>query len=347
MNENKETLFKRLIARFHSTKIAQKLTSLVVASSLVVSLGACTNEIQDNIQNNNNNDITNNEVENEQNNNENNSNNNVNEDIDVSGYSEILQHVLTDPYYTFLLSQTGDDDPTISYGTNHFAPLPYSFLEDEGFDIESIKTGKLSYTSSAYVLTESPNDLYMMIGVETNGETPYYSQYILKYTLTNQEMRDYNMIYKGNFIQAPLMNQAISDLKTPTVVNESKITVEAYENLLKNLNKHSLTKTLLNGNSCSNLSLISIDEENGKFVLQLISSVPTGNMLNKSKTIAYATLSNGTKLVATNSDGAFYKPSKYNEFMFYEKDNLTSGQEVTIYDHDATRYISTFIPEQE
>ena len=348
MNEDKkENLFKRLIARFHNTKIAQKLTSLAITSSLVLSLAACdsTNMPDDTNTKDPNNSISDVQNGNNVNNNTNNNQNNSNSDVDVSGYSEILQHLLTDPYYTNLVRTANRE----IYFKNAFASIPYSFLEDEGHDIQAIKNDELDCIYSSYVLDNEPNNLYMMFGVETKGSVPYYTQYILRYTLSDEEMEDYQMLHNGRYIQAALLNQAISDLKTPTIISESKITVEAYTNLLKSINKFSLTKTLLNGNGCGEFILTNVDESYGRFVLQLLCKIPTGSMTHTSKTIAYATLSQGVERITINSNGAFSAPSKYGDYFFKESLNTGNSENVTVYAANALYYqnVSTFVAKND
>ena len=328
-----EKLFKRLIARFHSTKIAQKLTSLAVASTLALSISGCTEDLPETPNSNNETNI-NNSYDNTQNNNSNNNNNNQNNNlggnVDASGYSEILQLVLNDPYYRSLTETLYEGSASLRIKSNKYAPIPYAFLEDEGFDVEEIINEELSTRSVSYVLDSAPNDLYMVFSVETHGETPYYTQYILKYTLTDKEMEDFRWVHSEECGQAPLMNQAIGELKTPEIISKNKITIEAYENLLEFSSNRTVVKNLLGGKKCINFAIKEIDEANGKFVAHMYPPLPDSSMIVNS-VIADANWSQCFEMIEFNSDGAMFRPLGYNDFDIYSEDNQHQGQKATFF----------------
>lgn len=177
-------------------------------------------------------------------NNQNNENNNSN--IDISQYSKLLQNVLTNEYYDELIEKVRNGDNNI-LKTGEFEPHPYAFLEKQGYDIEAIKAGNdLAYTMS-YILEDEPNNLYMYTRVLVDNS--YWDNYLLKYKLTDEEMKDYHLVYAGNsleynyYIQSIFINNEISKMKTPEIIGTSKMTNDALTGMIENWGKQKLVET--------------------------------------------------------------------------------------------------------
>ena len=165
--------------------------------------------------------------------------NNNNQNQNTKQYSQLLQNVLNDEYYDSLLNQVISGNTEI-LKTGAFAPHPYAFLEDEGYDVDAIRQApnELSRTIT-YVLEDEPNNLYMFTRVLIDNS--YYAVYHLRYTLTDKEMEDYNFLFDGNhqfaetnlnFLrESAFINDKISEMKTPTVLGESKIHINGIEKL--------------------------------------------------------------------------------------------------------------------
>ncbi len=159
---------------------------------------------------------------------------------DYSKYSQILQNVLTDPYYDNLEFIHEIDGYKAHSNNLKYAAIPYGFLEDEGFDISKFKDKKLSCISRVYTIN---NDLFIELQAEIDpGKAvfeevkTYFANYHLKYTLTEQEMKEilalYKHMYTGHFekttyLQAPLFVQELSYLKTPEILSKAYITRKA------------------------------------------------------------------------------------------------------------------------
>ena len=259
LNQNETKLFKKLIARFHNSKIVQKLTGLIVTSSLLLSLASCdSNNYDSGNSNDNPNDNTSN-VGNNTNNNNGNTNDNT---IDMSQYSQLLQNVLNNEYYDSLLIRTEISGEYDLYETGDFKPHPYAFLEDEGFDVESIKNGELDAYTMSYVLDEEPNNLYLYTRVADKTNT-YYNTYLLKYELTDQEMDDYQLMHAANdgnaryFLQSVFMNNEISKIKTPEIIQNLKITFEA----LNGMDKYFTNRSFIETNHCIPMPIIKNPKE--------------------------------------------------------------------------------------
>ena len=113
---------------------------------------------------------------------------------------------------------------------------PYGFLESQGIDAQAIKNGTNKFCrTTPFVLDETPNRLYMAITVKTGksfdivekdldqnivseGSTDQLSTcYLISYDLTEQEMRDYNAMYKKGNIYYNFFNDAISRQKKVTI----------------------------------------------------------------------------------------------------------------------------------
>ncbi|MBQ8428200.1 MAG: hypothetical protein IJX18_02980, partial [Clostridia bacterium] len=154
---------------------------------------------------------------------------------DYSGFSQILQNVINKSYYANLIvdQQAWDGDLTNSpaYGNAKYNAIPYGFLEEEGFDVNKIKNNQVDSKSDMYSIG---NDLYIELRVETKASKNYYTNYLLKYTLSHQEMSELKVLFKQigsgrkkTFTQAPMFVQETSYLKTPEVISKAHISVDS------------------------------------------------------------------------------------------------------------------------
>ena len=148
---------------------------------------------------------------------------------DYSKYSQILQNVLTDKYYKNLIN----DDMSYSFkrAFNHpsYQPIPYGFLEDEGFDINKFKNKNLSCTSELYSIN---NDLYIEVKAENESSTNYLTNYVLKYSLTDKELGELKKLFtsvdfylgEATYYQASFFVQELSYLKDPEIISTAYLT---------------------------------------------------------------------------------------------------------------------------
>lgn len=148
-----------------------------------------------------------------------------------SGYSQIMDTVLNDEYYTSLVDNFTYEDNSSAY----YDPHPYGFLEDEGYNIDDIKNGSLECYSTSYMKDDG---YYIRTMVENKASTDYYGCYIIKYDLTDQEKDELDMLFEDEYIQTPLYIQEISNQKSASVQSEAYIAKTAYESIL------STTKTI-------------------------------------------------------------------------------------------------------
>lgn len=158
-------------------------------------------------------------------------------------YSDVLTTVLTtkNAYYSEVINK-------YRYGTsisvtdhNEVQALPYGFYEDENLDVAGVKNNDLSAGAHSYIRTDEPKNLYVATNVETKTvESDYYATYLLKYELSDAELKDLNMLFEGDYILANFFVQELSYAKKPTVLSEFKIEVESYKGLLTELNKQTI-----------------------------------------------------------------------------------------------------------
>lgn len=148
----------------------------------------------------------------------------------IESFSPILQTVLKSEYYNEIIRQAKIDIQFKDYShetSNRYQAIPYGFLEDEGYDIEAIKNDEIKCESDVFVLD---GDLYIACRVENKASTTYYTHYVIKYKLNEQELSDLNLthfeISDGSNIsrtvsfQAPLFIQELSLVKNAKKLSE-------------------------------------------------------------------------------------------------------------------------------
>lgn len=218
----------------------RSLIALMLASMLATT-PACTPRDNDPNTNENGNENNN---ENQNNNGNQNGGSENGQTNKYSEYSQLLQGVLTNTEYNSLIANA-EANPSL-YKTARFNPHPYGFLEDEGYDISAIKNGTINCYSMSYILYEDePNNLYISTRVENAGG--YYTNYLITYHLTDDEVRDYKLAHSGGgttfYIQSAFMNDAISRSKTPTKVVKADIMKEKFDKLTSSFMNLELTST--------------------------------------------------------------------------------------------------------
>lgn len=199
--------------------VACKITALVLTASTVAALSACKKNSEHNQNNGTNSGYTD----------------------EQRKYSELLEEVLNDPYYTQCISKAMKNPEYRKSAV--FDSHPYAFLESQGYDVNAIMNGEQECRTVSYELEQEPNNLYMFVRV-VDGDA--YCYYLLKYKLTEQEMKDYktmhlfyieNGLYRCHF-SAFFLNDKISELKTPEIVGTSKIVKKTTDLNMANYPKH-------------------------------------------------------------------------------------------------------------
>lgn len=160
----------------------------------------------------------------------------------TNNYSDLLNNVLSNSTYCNLIDSFKKD--LIDERSPYFDPNPYNFYKDQGFSVNSIKSGILYASTKAYTIETEPNNLYMITYCADNSNT-YYNEFLLRYHLTDKEMADYKMLHENRYVQAVFMNDAISATRSPEILSEAKCSIEAHNNLSESLDYLSYTKTML------------------------------------------------------------------------------------------------------
>ena len=155
-------------------------------------------------------------------------------------YSQTLQTVLNSNYYNSLMANAIANNGAKT-DINAFQSIPYGFLEQQGYDIETIKkAGEVACYADCYILASEPNNLYIECRVLNHDPVDYYDTYLLKYTLTDQELQDLKGLHntigrlgKYTMYQTPFFIQQLSYDKTAEVLGVGHIgrnTIEYYDN---------------------------------------------------------------------------------------------------------------------
>jgi hypothetical protein len=114
-----------------------------------------------------------------------------------------------------------------------------------------------------------------MTYVETpGGSVPYYTEYCIRYTLTDQELKDYNLLHGSSgrvYMQAEFANDAISATHKATIVSKTKINMEAHKNILAKV-KSSPTITQKLGGSDMHIILKNPDVENQTLQIYILAA---------------------------------------------------------------------------
>ncbi len=149
-----------------------------------------------------------------------------------SKYSQIFENVLNSDYYDKVIDDyvaSGNKD-----ADNSKSPIPYAFLEREGLDVDAIKDNQLECRSYAYTINNDTSRLYLSTAAETSEG--YYANYILSYSLTQQEYDDLYMLHEGNYIQAGLFVQELDAQKSAKVESHVNVEKETFSGLESRIN---------------------------------------------------------------------------------------------------------------
>lgn len=337
-NQNKTSLLTRLketlensLTRLRSTKIYKALPALIMSAIMAftpITLSACNNPTDPTLPNNP-------DTEQGPGTNPGTDPSNPGTEDPYEGYSDLLKSVLTSDYYNTLISNANKNLDL--YETAYFDPHPYSFLDKQGYDIAKIKDGELSCTTRAFVLDSEPNNLYIATYVETKATIPYYTEYMLKYTLTDEEMEDYDMLHDKKYIQAFFINDAISNKKTPTVVSQSRCTVEAHNGLQTNLEMLKSVKNLLDDNPLSTILFKDFDKNSGTFNVYIFSGLSPYNTIKYNRKMALIPLKEGSMLIENDDNETFMLPYVWSQFKLGDNFSSVISNSTTAYD---SQYVS-------
>ena len=225
-----------------------------------------------------------------------------------SQYSKLLQDVLNNPEYDELYRQyesgeIGESGTTLDSGVNIMEAIPYDFLTNKGEDIEGIKSGSVAVAADLYVMDNDKSNIYSKLEIiyrMTDGEK-YINQYLLKYKIKEDELKDFTMLYEGGYYQGPIMFQYLASQREPEVVAEFSIYDDTNKSFIKTLNSLYVIPELL-GNKVSSFVVTGLepnDQQEGFYHMYLNAiSEDSSNSHVAKRTIApiYLSLTSGCRV---------------------------------------------------
>ena len=204
-------------------------------------------------------------------------------------YSNLLMSVLHDEYYNNLISRV-QADPSF-YSSPLFDPHPYTFLQKQGHDVEKIKSGALSCTTETFIKDSEPNNLYMITYVENEGNFPYFTEYLLKAQLSDDEGKDYKMLHNQKYIQSIFINDQIAKSNGFEIVSKCNMSVEAHEGWKNTMRiQDFFTSYITSTPSRIDIILQNFSKEDRTFNILVFERIISSNPTYKSK-IGYLELS--------------------------------------------------------
>ena len=129
--------------------------------------------------------------------------------------------------------------------SNKIYAIPYGYIESIGIDTTPIKNDEVEAYATTYIKDDEPNYLYVYARVENNDSTPYYTCYNLKYSISDQNKEEYEMLHEGRYIQAPLFVQELSNQKTPVEAKVASLTKARYESYLREFKRDPIIQEAL------------------------------------------------------------------------------------------------------
>ena len=152
--------------------------------------------------------------------------------------------MLNDPYYDEIAEEFHNVNAADSRSNKIYA-IPYGYIESIGIDTTPIKNDEVEAYATTYIKDDEPNYLYVYARVENNDSTPYYTCYNLKYSISDQNKEEYEMLHKGRYIQAPFFVQELSNQETPVEAKVASLTKARYESYLREFKRDPIIQEAL------------------------------------------------------------------------------------------------------
>ncbi len=152
-------------------------------------------------------------------------------------YSDIVIKLMTDDYYYNIARTILYDSTKVE---KNMLPIPYKFLREHGHNVDAYLEGTLNVFASSYIYDNDHNHIYVSVKAENvsyHEYGNYYTNYVLKYPLTNREYEEYVYLNKGingdGYVQGLLFIQELDNQKTPEIVNQINIAVKSYDDMIE------------------------------------------------------------------------------------------------------------------
>lgn len=356
-----------------SSKIAKKLCALVLATGMTIApmaLSACNcstpnpdastnppivnpdNGGTDIGGNNSGSGNGNNQTPGNNNGGSNNGGSSNENQIDISKFSTTLQQVLTNPYYNNLIEYDKayfeTNQQHYSDITKYYSSIPYGFLQEQGYHIESLKNGTLDCHADVYM---DGGDLFIECRAETKASTNYYTCYVLKYTLTNQEKNELDILhssldanYKRTYYQAPFYIQQLSYNKPAKIISEKNIATADLQLADQDFGKNSYISDIIG--SVTRATYIGCEEKSNsllsKYIFQIHNRFNWANpkVIRREKIgqlTCYGVTSSGEKQV--NGISVFMNSCNFDADVYQDRGLSKTVKYVTFYVSNGSNYI--------
>lgn len=259
--------------------------------------------------------------------------NHSNSTTENSKYSQILQNILSSEYYSWLLDKAKENNDL--YDSAQFDPHPYAFLEDEGFDVEAIRNDEIACRTQSFVKENEPNNLYIATYVE-NKNGNYYTQYMLKYHLTDQEMQEYHKLHSSDnnkfYLEAVFLNNEISKLKDPVILASTKINITAHDKMCESFEGGNYGF----GSYFMDVILMSCSTEKQEFRICLLPKMTTLNHMYSECKYGDIYLVEDAASIKMNGD-VFMSPYSHGQFDYKEGTSPDDIKSIKMYHPQNTR----------
>ncbi len=244
MEEKKNLILaaiKRAANKLHSSKIVKKLAALTLATAISIGGLAACGPTQNPDNPTPSTDICadcggNHKTE------DHNKNHEQEEQKSLKQYSKLIQTLYTDPYFS-KANQDIVNNKLIVMTDPRFDSHPYSFFAQQGHDVqqiqEEISQGVEKCLTYGFIYDDEPNNLYIATRLADPTNTFYY-EYLLKYELTEHEMKDYKWMHgvgmedingKKQYAQFFLLNDIVAKTHTPTILGSTMVTIENHNKI--------------------------------------------------------------------------------------------------------------------
>ena len=159
-----------------------------------------------------------------------------NESENEHTFSKLTLDMLNDEYYKSLI----EEKKNYTYSLyNRYASIPYGFLEEEGLNVELLKSDFDRCETYIYTTDENSNNLYLSLSYKNNNTYPsYHDFYTLEYSLAENEMNDFKYLVGNNYFEASLFVQYLSYQKEPEILSKATIRAVTYSRIKENISNY-------------------------------------------------------------------------------------------------------------
>lgn len=265
-------------------------------------------------------------------------------DIDYSKHSELFRQLLENREYQDIMCSSNFDTTIYSH--------PFAFLESRGHDVSSIISGEIKCKTFMFVSDTIPDYLYIATCVADPGNT-YYTEYLVRYHLTEQEMKDFKSLFfnydKGCFDNAVFLPDAVSRLYLgrEQLCSHAKMGIKGNEKLNESLcDKPSIKK--LTGAENNIAVLARFDNSNNSFGCYILpniyAAIHNANSVKRRGKVTYIECQHHGPNFIRSTDDIFAIGDGNGKYLYFDGNYaITPGNsmDVTLYSTDGAELTNT------